>query len=88
MAKIFTPIPHLKLNDGNSIPMLGYGTGTAWYKAAGNTKVDRDLVESTKTAIKLGYYYLDGAECKKSFSILNTERGAWRGLPTKQSTGL
>lgn len=31
MANISTPIPALKLNDGTSMPMLGYGTGTAWY---------------------------------------------------------
>ncbi|KAJ9665358.1 hypothetical protein H2201_004435 [Coniosporium apollinis] len=66
MANIDTPIPALKLNDGNSIPMLGYGTGTAWYKSGDEDKIDEKLVESIQTAIKLGYYHLDGAEVYKT----------------------
>ncbi|GME56655.1 Aldo-keto reductase [Neofusicoccum parvum] len=66
MANISTPIPSLKLNDGNSIPMLGYGTGTAWYKTGDESQIDRSLVEATKTAIKLGYTHLDGAEMYKT----------------------
>jgi len=66
MANIHTPIPLLKLNDGTSIPMLGYGTGTAWYKSGDESKIDRDLVEATKLAIKLGYTHLDGAEVYKT----------------------
>jgi hypothetical protein len=66
MANIHTPIPNLKLNDGNSIPMLGYGTGTAWYKSGDESQLDQACVDATKTAIKLGYYHLDGAEVYKT----------------------
>ncbi|KAF6219821.1 hypothetical protein HO133_003646 [Letharia lupina] len=66
MANIPTPIPQLELNDGTSIPMLAYGTGTAWYKST-EGGVDRKTVEGIKTAIKLGYYHLDNAE------VYNTE---------------
>ncbi|KAK3077249.1 hypothetical protein LTS18_010822, partial [Coniosporium uncinatum] len=66
MASIHTPIPSLKLNDGNSIPMLSYGTGTAWYKQGDESKIDRTLVDSIKTAINLGYHHLDGAEVYKT----------------------
>ncbi|KAF2427139.1 aldo-keto reductase family 1 member C13 [Tothia fuscella] len=66
MAKIHTPIPSLKLNDGNSIPMLAYGTGTAWFKKGDESTIDKDLVSSIKTAIDLGYYHLDGAEVYKT----------------------
>ena len=62
MANIHTPIPSLKLNDGTSVPMLAYGTGTAWYKKGDESHIDRTLVDSIKTAIKLGYTHLDGAE--------------------------
>ena len=62
MANIQTEIPSLKLNDGTSIPMLAYGAGTAWFKGYGKTEVNRNLVEAVKTAIKLGYHHLDGAE--------------------------
>ncbi|OCK77339.1 aldo-keto reductase family 1 member C13 [Lepidopterella palustris CBS 459.81] len=66
MAHVHTPIPALKLNDGNSIPVLGYGTGTAWYKSGDEDKIDRNLVESVKLAIKMEYTHLDGAEVYKT----------------------
>ncbi|KAF1961506.1 aldo-keto reductase family 1 member C13 [Byssothecium circinans] len=62
MANIHTPIPSLKLNDGTSMPMLGYGTGTAWYKQGEESKLDQAVVDGVKTAIKLEYRHLDGAE--------------------------
>ncbi|OJD22215.1 hypothetical protein ACJ73_06442 [Blastomyces percursus] len=55
-------LPEIKLEDGNSVPVLGYGTGTAWYKKPGNTGIDRQLVDSIKEAISLGYIHIDGAE--------------------------
>ncbi|KAL1846357.1 hypothetical protein Plec18167_007962 [Paecilomyces lecythidis] len=61
MANIIDSIPTVKLNDGTEIPALGYGTGTAWYKKGGGG-INRDIVEAVKTAIKLGYNHLDGAE--------------------------
>ena len=36
--------------------------GTAWYKSSDDGSIDRALVDSIKTAIKLGYYHLDAAE--------------------------
>ncbi|KAL4801435.1 NADP-dependent oxidoreductase domain-containing protein [Aspergillus unguis] len=57
-----SPIPSTQLRDGTSIPVVGYGTGTAWFKRGGDSSINRELVESIKTAIKLGYYHLDGAE--------------------------
>ncbi|KAK5941184.1 hypothetical protein PMZ80_006461 [Knufia obscura] len=66
MAKLDINVPNLKFSDGNEIPVLGYGTGTAWYKSKpGDT--DQQLVDATKTAIGMGYYHLDGAE------VYNTE---------------
>jgi diketogulonate reductase-like aldo/keto reductase len=41
---------------------LGYGTGTAWYKTAANSALDKSLVEATTKAAQLGYVHLDGAE--------------------------
>lgn len=54
-------IPDLKLNDGTSIPMLAYGTGTAWSKKS-SSSIDRPTVDGIKTAIKLGYMHLENAE--------------------------
>ncbi|KAL8849365.1 MAG: hypothetical protein Q9221_005663 [Calogaya cf. arnoldii] len=77
MANLNVQIPVLKLNDGISIPLIGYGTGTAWYKSDGGGGIDRKLVDATKTALKLGYYHLDGAE------VYNTE--AELGIAIKES---
>ncbi|TVY84880.1 NADPH-dependent conjugated polyketone reductase C1 [Lachnellula suecica] len=55
-------IPGLKLNDGNEIPMLGYGCGTARYKANPNAPLDQETVKTIVLGINSGYYHLDGAE--------------------------
>lgn len=67
MAKLDLSIPDLTLPDGNKIPMMGYGTGTAWYKKKGDTTKDTVLIEAIQTAVKVGYTHLDGAE------VYNTE---------------
>lgn len=55
-------IPALKLNDGNQIPELGYGLGTANYKGDPKAPLDKNLVATVVLAIKAEYYHLDGAE--------------------------
>jgi diketogulonate reductase-like aldo/keto reductase len=87
MANIHTPVPNLKLNDGNSIPMvsiqiravdqanrlqLGYGTGTAWYKSGDESKIDQACIDGVKMSLKLGYYHQDGAEVYKTETELGT----------------
>ena len=46
--------PTFTLNDGTTIPWLGFGTGTALYK--------QDSTESVKVAISSGITHLDGAQ--------------------------
>jgi len=55
-------IPTLKFNDGNEIPVIGYGLGTAQYKSDPSAPLERDIVDHTVTALGLRYYHLDGAE--------------------------
>ncbi|SPQ27469.1 51c300ca-3542-45ca-9a51-08ec0f3087a8 [Thermothielavioides terrestris] len=55
-------IPHLKLSDGNEIPMIGYGLGTANFKRGNKEGLDEKIINDTVTAIKNGYYHLDCAE--------------------------
>ncbi|KAK4190254.1 putative NADPH-dependent alpha-keto amide reductase [Podospora australis] len=56
-------IPSLKLSDGNEIPFLGYGLGTANFKRnALKSAFDESIVSATVTAIQAGYRHLDGAE--------------------------
>ncbi|KAM5351951.1 hypothetical protein ACJ41O_004674 [Fusarium nematophilum] len=64
MAGPGTPldIPHYKLNDGNEIPVLAFGLGTAQYKSDPSSPLDPELIELTKKAIQVGYRHLDGAE--------------------------
>ncbi|KAL2832818.1 NADP-dependent oxidoreductase domain-containing protein [Aspergillus cavernicola] len=55
-------IPNLQLRDGNKIPLLAFGTGTAWFKEDGDTSFNHDLVQLIKTAIQKGFIHLDCAE--------------------------
>ncbi|KAJ0125187.1 ldehyde reductase 1 [Diaporthe amygdali] len=56
-------IPHLKLNDGEEIPMIAYGLGTANFKTGEALKsIDKKIIQDTVTAIKSGYFHLDGAD--------------------------
>ncbi|CAH0019684.1 unnamed protein product [Clonostachys rhizophaga] len=54
-------IPTLKLNDGNVVPVLGFGVGTAHFKR-GTTDFDDKVLEVAKIAIDVGFRHLDGAE--------------------------
>lgn len=49
------------LPSGTKVPVPAYGVGTAWYKASASD-LNRDLVESIKTAISVGYTHFDNAE--------------------------
>jgi len=62
--KQMSKIQNLTLNDGTEIPLLGYGTGTARAKMGNKdgSNIDKELVETIKLAINVGYYHLDGAE--------------------------
>ncbi|KAM7209526.1 alpha-keto ester reductase [Naviculisporaceae sp. PSN 640] len=57
-----SPIPSFKLNDGNEIPSLGYGLGTANFKRKNAPPFDQTIVNNTLTALSVGYHHLDGAE--------------------------
>lgn len=67
MSKLDIKIATTELPDGTPIPVLGYGTGTAWFKKDASSPHDKNLVEATKKAIETGYMHLDGAE------VYNTE---------------
>lgn len=88
MAKIYTPIPALKLNDGSSMPMLAFGTGSAWYKNGEESQIDQAIVDSAKAAIKLGYTHLDGAESEQCNppSLLLTH--SWEVYKTEPELGI
>ncbi|POS77839.1 aldehyde reductase 1 [Diaporthe helianthi] len=58
-------IPHLRLGDGQEIPMIAYGLGTANFKRGGadaTNAIDKKIVQDTVTAIRSGYFHLDGAD--------------------------
>jgi diketogulonate reductase-like aldo/keto reductase len=54
--------------------MLGYGTGTAWYKTGEESKTDQAVIDAVKLAIKLRYTHLDGAESASAAHSLMTGR--------------
>ncbi|KAI3394989.1 hypothetical protein diail_1878 [Diaporthe ilicicola] len=55
-------IPLAKLQDGTQIPVLGFGTGTSWYKPDRFSAFNSEMVTMAKDAIKAGYRHLDSAE--------------------------
>ncbi|KAI0020467.1 aldo/keto reductase [Xylariomycetidae sp. FL0641] len=55
-------IPRMKLNDGNEMPMLAYGLGTA----RSGSQADDNVKDLTVMAMKNGYLHLDGAESYKN----------------------
>ncbi|EHK45172.1 uncharacterized protein TrAtP1_003411 [Trichoderma atroviride] len=55
-------IPTLPVKDGNAVPMLGIGTGTAWYKDSPDDPLNPQLVELLKTALAQGYVHVDTAD--------------------------
>lgn len=60
MAKLDISIPNIKLPDGHEIPILGYGTGTAWTKARSSTSgTGAQLLDATKNVLGLGYSEAD-----------------------------
>lgn len=59
----FAPV---RLSDGTTVPGIGFGVGTAHF---GNDSAE--LVETVKTAIKVGYTHLDGAE---AYAVSTAER--------------
>ncbi|KKP06321.1 alcohol dehydrogenase [Trichoderma harzianum] len=55
-------IPTLPLKDGNAIPKLGFGTGTAWYKDSPEDPLSPQLVELLEAALLQGYVHIDTAD--------------------------
>ncbi|KAL7918379.1 NADP-dependent oxidoreductase domain-containing protein [Trichoderma austrokoningii] len=55
-------IPTLPLQDGNAVPLLGLGTGTAWYKDSPQDPLSPQLVELLKAALAQGYIHVDTAD--------------------------
>jgi len=55
-------IPVKQLNDGTSIPMLGYGTGSALVKRDKLDEINASTVSCVSDALSLGFTHLDNAE--------------------------
>lgn len=70
-------IPNYKLNDGNEIPVLAFGLGTAQYKNDPNSGLDAHVIDITTKAIGVGYRHLDGAEgqfnCKSMLKTADSD---------------
>lgn len=52
----------LPLSSGGTIPALGFGVGTAWYKCAADEQRRAELKQSVKAALDAGFTHLDEAE--------------------------
>jgi diketogulonate reductase-like aldo/keto reductase len=50
------------LANGQHIPALAFGTGTAWYKSDADGGLNQELVAIIKQALELGFTHIDAAE--------------------------
>lgn len=55
-------IPNLTLNNGTTIPMLGFGFGTVHYKSDRDAALDKDVINAGCLALKAKFTHLDAAE--------------------------
>lgn len=62
-----------KLANGNSIPAIGYGTGSKWFKA-GQSQIDTNLINNVELAVKEGFTHVDGAQ------VYNTDQEIGQAL--------
>ncbi|KAL8280809.1 hypothetical protein RQP46_006813 [Phenoliferia psychrophenolica] len=83
------------LSDGNTIPGIGWGAGTKWFGAKGESGgVSQPLIDSAKTALSSGYTHLDNAEAyanEESVGAALAESGVKREtlyITTKVGPGL
>lgn len=78
-------IPHQTLltNPFNTKIQLGYGLGTANFKRKGSPPFDPQIVAHTVTALKVGFFHLDGAEAYGNESELGAAIKQ-SGLPRSQ----
>ncbi|KAI1145611.1 NADP-dependent oxidoreductase domain-containing protein [Nemania diffusa] len=65
------------LKDGNAIPLIAFGTGTAWYKDDMDGPIDLKLIKILKHALSKGFVHID---CADSYG---TEREV--GIAIKES---
>jgi diketogulonate reductase-like aldo/keto reductase len=62
---------NIKLGNGTPVPVPGFGVGTAWFTKNGNDPSrprNKELIESIKSALQIGYRHLDAAEVWKPHS--------------------
>ncbi|KAB8360670.1 hypothetical protein FH972_024407 [Carpinus fangiana] len=55
-------IPTIELRDGQKMPLLAFGTGTAWYKDDGKGPFNKELKNMLKHALDTGIRHIDAAE--------------------------
>lgn len=52
---VMSTYPSISLQDGQRIPSIGYGLGTAWYAIpGGDSEGNRELIDAVKTALQVG----------------------------------
>ncbi|KAL0482029.1 NADPH-dependent conjugated polyketone reductase C1 [Acrasis kona] len=76
LAKVV--VPGVTFRNGVVAPKLAFGTGTSWHKKGNDTDISRELVESLKQAISLGYRHFDtadGYETEREVGVAIAESG-------------
>ena len=86
MSSAVTPpsVPQVTLNDGHSIPVIGFGTGSSRRSGSladlvGTANYGKDCTEHVLSALKAGYRYLDGAQQYRNSASIRDALKAWGG---------
>lgn len=81
-------VPNIKLNDGHTIPIIGFGTGQSLYSVSykltnayqtGTANYGQECTEHVLSALKAGYRYLDGAQQYRNTGSIRDAFQAWGG---------
>ncbi|KAJ3047811.1 hypothetical protein HK097_011152, partial [Rhizophlyctis rosea] len=63
MSQATPNVPTITLSNGQSIPSIAFGTGTAWYKKNGHdSPLDEKLIKAIEEALNAGFTHIDTAE--------------------------
>jgi len=78
-----TVIPAIRLTSGASMPCLGFGTGTAWFKGC---KGEQQLTTCLHSALDLGLLHIDEAEMYENEISTGAALASWlaKGAQTRE----
>lgn len=70
-------IPRVQLNTGHTVPAIGFGVGTAWFRSAGDEQKESSLARAVAESLSSGFRHLDEAEMYANEAITGDALASW-----------